>query len=266
VRSAVGLLDMGMLYFSKSSIDAHRAVDYIIAEMQYALEKQEIVAYSSHMVFEHELLNFKKLSYGEDPAQLKETYISLVLQRYDAKKRDPDVILVRMPNEMNPPPQMPPAPETTPPALLYRSVGVRFVALLIDVIVAGIIASVFASPLRTPVTNSVKFTSGSFNISTTANPLAGVGSVIAALVVLFYFTLLLGAYGQTVGMVAMKIKVVREDGSKISYVDALVRSLLLIIDAIPWIIPFLLGAILIWTSDTKQRIGDRVAHTVVITA
>ena len=65
---------------------------------------------------------------------------------------------------------------------------------------------------------------------------------------------------------AMKIKVVKEDGSKIGYVDALVRSLLLIIDAIPYVIPFLLGAILIWTSDTRQRIGDRAAHTVVVTA
>ena len=77
----------------------------------------------------------------------------------------------------------------------------------------------------------------------------GPGSTISALIVLFYFTLLLGAYGQTVGMMALKIKVVKEDGSKIGYVDALVRSLLLIIDAIPFIIPFLLGAILIWTLE-----------------
>ena len=114
--------------------------------------------------------------------------------------------------------------------------------------------------------NGANFTNGTFHISTTPNPLAGVGSVISALVVLFYFTFLLGAYGQTLGMVAMKIKVVKEDGSKISYVDALARSLLLIIDAIPFVIPFLLGAILIWASDKRQRIGDHVAHTVVITA
>jgi uncharacterized RDD family membrane protein YckC len=172
-----------------------------------------------------------------------------------------------MANEMTPPSsQMTPASETTQAALPYRSVGVRFVALLIDVIVAGIIASLFSSPLQTPIFNSASLTNGTFHVSSVANPLAGVGSVISSLVVLFYFTLLLGAYGQTAGMVAMKIKVVKEDGTKISYVDALVRSLLLIIDAIPYIIPFLLGAILIWTSDKRQRIGDRVAHTVVVTA
>jgi len=171
-----------------------------------------------------------------------------------------------MANEMTPGPEMTVVPETPPAQLQYRSVGVRLVALIIDVIIAGIIAAVFSSPLQTPVVNSANFTNGSFHISTAANPLAGVGSIISALVVLFYFTLLMGAYGQTVGMMAMKIKVVKEDGTKIGYVDALVRSLLLIIDAIPWIIPFLLGAILIWTSDKRQRIGDRVAQTVVVTA
>ncbi|MGZ4865057.1 MAG: RDD family protein [Halobacteriota archaeon] len=171
-----------------------------------------------------------------------------------------------MANEMTPAPEMTPASEMTPAPLQYRSVGVRFVALLIDVIIAGIIAAVFANPLQTPVFNSANFTNGSFYVSTTANSLAGLGSVLSSLIVLFYFTLLLGAYGQTVGMMALKIKVVKEDGSKIGYVDALVRSLLLIIDAIPYLIPFLLGAILIWTSDKRQRIGDRAAHTVVVTA
>ena len=170
-----------------------------------------------------------------------------------------------MASEVTPAAQMPSAPEK-PAALPYRSVGVRFIALLINAIIAALIASVFSSPLQTPTVNSVNFTNGTFHVSTVANPLSGVGSIIAALVVLFYFTLLLGAYGQTAGMIAMKIKVVKEDGSKISYVDALVRSLLLIVDAIPYVIPFLLGAIFIWTSDKRQRIGDRVAHTVVITA
>ena len=169
-----------------------------------------------------------------------------------------------MANEMTPAPEM--TPQMTPASLQYRSVGVRFVAVLIDLIIAVIIAAFFTSSLQTPVANSVSFTNGTFSASTTTNALAGLGPTLTALIVLIYFTLLLGAYGQTVGMMAMKIKVVKEDGSKISYVDALVRSLLLIIDAIPFIIPFLLGAILIWTSDKRQRTGDRAAHTVVVKA
>lgn len=83
---------------------------------------------------------------------------------------------------------------------------------------------------------------------------------------MLYFILFEEVYGQTVGKMAVKIKVVREDGSKISYVDAVVRTILALIDLIPYFIPYLLGAILIWTSDTKQRLGDRVAHIVVIKA
>jgi uncharacterized RDD family membrane protein YckC len=83
---------------------------------------------------------------------------------------------------------------------------------------------------------------------------------------LLYFIVLEGNYGQTVGKMAVRIKVVREDGTKIDYMDAVVRNVLRVIDLIPYFIPYLLGAILIWTSDKKQRLGDRVAHTIVVKA
>jgi len=83
---------------------------------------------------------------------------------------------------------------------------------------------------------------------------------------LLYFIALEGNYGQTVGKMAVRIKVVREDGTKIDYTGAVVRNVLRIIDLIPYFIPYLLGAILIWTSDKKQRLGDRVAHTIVVKA
>ena len=89
---------------------------------------------------------------------------------------------------------------------------------------------------------------------------------VSLLIFLLYFILLEGAYGQTVGKMAVKIKVVKEDGTKIEYADAAVCNILRVIDAIPFFIPYLLGAILIWTSDMKQRVGDRAARTVVVKA
>ena len=92
---------------------------------------------------------------------------------------------------------------------------------------------------------------------------------------ILHLTLLLGRYGQSVGMFLVKfgdpsghsIKVVKEaDSSPISYGDAFVRTILLFVDAVPYLIPFLLGAVLIWTSDKKQRLGDRIAHTIVVLA
>jgi uncharacterized RDD family membrane protein YckC len=51
------------------------------------------------------------------------------------------------------------------------------------------------------------------------------------------------------------------DGSPISWSESVIRNLLRIIDGL---FGYLVGAILIWTSPLKQRLGDRVANTVVI--
>jgi uncharacterized RDD family membrane protein YckC len=125
----------------------------------------------------------------------------------------------------------------------YQGVPIRFVAVLIDAIIIAIIAGILAIPLQTRLSGAVSL-----------------------LIFLLYYILLEGAYGQTVGKMAVNIKVVREDGTKIDYTDAVVRTILRIIDAIPFVVPYLLGAILIWTSDKKQRLGDRTAHTVVVKA
>ena len=91
-----------------------------------------------------------------------------------------------------------------------------------------------------------------------------VGVLVSLAVFFVYFTLLEGRYGQTVGKMAVKIKVVREaDGSPINYEEAALRTILRLIDGL---LAYLVGAILIWSSDKKQRLGDRIAHTVVVRA
>jgi uncharacterized RDD family membrane protein YckC len=151
------------------------------------------------------------------------------------------------------------APE---PQLQYQGVAIRFVALLIDGIILGIIGYIliflFAASAITVDTST-----GAVSIG----PAYYAAVALVIVIELLYFTLLLGRYGQSVGMMAVKIKVVSEaDSGPITYGAAFIRTILLYIDEIPYAIPFLLGAILIWTSDKKQRLGDRVAHTVVLKA
>jgi len=144
----------------------------------------------------------------------------------------------------------------------YQGVGIRFVAFLIDAIILGIISSILTVPFAASAF-SYDASTGAVTIGAAYYAMIGLTFVIE----LLYFTLLLGLYGKSVGMMLVKIKVVKEaDSSKISYGDAFVRTILLLIDGIPYIVPYLLGAILIWTSDKKQRLGDRVAHTVVVKA
>jgi len=45
-----------------------------------------------------------------------------------------------------------------------------------------------------------------------------------------------------------------------------VRNILRIIDLIPYLVPYLLRAILIWSSDKKQRLGDIAGHSIVVKA
>jgi len=141
----------------------------------------------------------------------------------------------------------------------YQGVAIRFVAILIDYLIIGVISGVLAIPLLV----------AAFAINTGASNMSSipVGFIVAAAVIGFfvwflYFTLLEGHYGQTIGKMALNIKVVKEaDGLPIDYGEAAVRTILRIIDGL---FDYLIGAIFIWTSDEKQRLGDRVAHTVVV--
>jgi uncharacterized RDD family membrane protein YckC len=149
---------------------------------------------------------------------------------------------------------------TPEPQVQYQGVAIRFVALLIDGIILGIIGYIliflFASSAITVDTSTGAVSFG---------PAYYAAVALVIVIELLYFTLLLRRYGQSVGMMAVKIKVVSEtDSGPITYGAAFIRTILLYIDQIPYAIPFLLGAILIWTSDKKQRLGDRVAHTVVV--
>jgi uncharacterized RDD family membrane protein YckC len=68
--------------------------------------------------------------------------------------------------------------------------------------------------------------------------------------------------GQTLGKMAAGIKVVRLDGAPLQFSDSLTRWLLRVIDIfLSW---GFLGMILISSSRWHQRLGDVIAHTVVI--
>jgi len=144
----------------------------------------------------------------------------------------------------------------------YQGVAIRFVAILIDTIIIAIIGGILSAPF-----NAVAGIWNSASGTATFSLAGSIGGLVSLAVFVLYFTLLEGRYGQTVGKMAVRIKVVREtDGAPIDYSEAAVRTILRFLDLIPYIIPYLLGAILIWSSEEKQRLGDRVAHTVVIKA
>ena len=130
----------------------------------------------------------------------------------------------------------------------YVGVGRRFLAVLIDSIILGIVGYIIA--LITGGTTSAGFS------------LSGAPAGLLFLIGLAYFTYFEANSGATLGKQLLGIQVVRADGaSPIGYGPAVIRNLLRIIDGL---FVYLVGAILIWTSPTRQRLGDRAAGTVVV--
>ena len=78
-----------------------------------------------------------------------------------------------------------------------------------------------------------------------------------------YFIVMEATTGQTLGKMAMKLKVVKKDGAKIDWQASIIRNLLRIVDGFFF---YLVGAIVVWVSKSKQRLGDMAANTIVVSA
>jgi uncharacterized RDD family membrane protein YckC len=130
----------------------------------------------------------------------------------------------------------------------YQGIWIRFISFLIDSIVLALLIGAVGSVL------------GFSAFSRTTG--WGFG-LLSFIMFLAYFTYLEGAKGQTIGKIVTKIRVVREDGGKINMSQAFTRNILRIVDGL---LAYLIGAILIWRSDKKQRLGDNIAKTVVVKA
>jgi uncharacterized RDD family membrane protein YckC len=135
-------------------------------------------------------------------------------------------------------------------SLAYQGIGSRLVAQIVDGIVLLIVNYVLGAAMAGAT--SFEF------YGAQAYPLMGAGFVIF----LLYFVILEGMWGATVGKMVMKIKVVQEDGSACGPMPALIRNILRIIDALPFF--YIIGLIFISRSDKKQRLGDKIAKTVVV--
>ena len=132
----------------------------------------------------------------------------------------------------------------------YVGVGLRLVAIIIDMIILLILGYLIA--LVTGQTSA-----GGFQLT-------GAPAFVYFLLSFAYYILMEGYLGGTLGKLALGMRVVMEDGSPCTIGASVIRNLLRIIDGLPGIIPYLLGAIFVWSSPTRQRLGDRLAKTYVV--
>jgi uncharacterized RDD family membrane protein YckC len=132
------------------------------------------------------------------------------------------------------------------------SVGPRALAYLLDTLVLAVTIAL------------VDVASGGSNPSASrsfiADPNTGAVLLITA-ASLVYFGGLESAWGGTVGKRVVGLRVTMANGSELTGRAVLIRTLCRLIDGILF---YAVGAILVWASPRRQRLGDRWGGTMVV--
>ena len=148
-------------------------------------------------------------------------------------------------------------PEQTALEYPIAGLGSRFLALLADTAIQGILAFFV-------------FILGAF-IAAGLAKIWGVGTQwVFAIIIVSAFLLNSGYFalfeifwnGQTPGKRYAQIRVIKEDGRPIGVYEAIVRNALRLIDALPGM--YGVGLISVFLSGQSKRLGDYVAGTVVV--
>jgi uncharacterized RDD family membrane protein YckC len=135
--------------------------------------------------------------------------------------------------------------------MTYVGVGRRFVAIFVDSIVLLILSGPFAE---------IRHGDGYLQVDWNGRRMFW-----PSLIVICYFVLLEGIAGATIGKFLTGLRVVSQDGTKLTWSASIVRNIARIVDAFPYAIPYLVAATSVWVSPIQQRLGDRWANTVVVT-
>ena len=137
-------------------------------------------------------------------------------------------------------------------------VGRRVLATVIDLVLLGVVASILSAPgalIDGVADGRISDGVSGFLFST--------GGLAALIVAFAYFAIMESRFGQTVGKMVLGIKVVREDGGRIGTREAVLRTLMRIIDSIG---TYLVAFVTVLVSGKNQRLGDMVAKTLVVRA
>ena len=158
--------------------------------------------------------------------------------------------------DVPPRPEVPPPPEPLPSGTAHVGLGIRALALVID----GLAWLVVAIPLAASQ-GGLQASNGSFRAE-----LSGVPFLVAVVAWLGYMTLAEATVGASLGKLLVGVRVRRADGGRLTVAGAAVRNLLRLIDALPYVIPYLVGGVAVARSPQRQRLGDRAAASVVVRA
>lgn len=127
--------------------------------------------------------------------------------------------------------------------LTYAGVGSRFIALLIDGVILGVIGSVVG-----------------LIVDGNAAATSGTSSLLSIIIGAAYFIGLIGSSGMTLGGRVLGVKVVDANGQQPSYGTAAIRWIGSYVSAII----LLIGYLMAFWDGRKQTLHDKMAGTFVV--
>jgi uncharacterized RDD family membrane protein YckC len=152
----------------------------------------------------------------------------------------------------------------------------RTIAYLIDVIIFGLILGIIIVMISAPFLLLFpdqfnfgfpqKGQSFSFFVDA-AGPIAILLSFIVGTTTLIglviYFIVIEGRFGTTPGKMIMGLRVLREDGTKIGYVESIIRNIPKVVGNSVFLVIDALLMLLVFSKD-RQRGFDKIARTIVV--
>jgi uncharacterized RDD family membrane protein YckC len=150
-------------------------------------------------------------------------------------------------------------PEQVDMEVDLASIGSRSLALLVDLLIGGLILFVPYALLFLTARDAAQSWLGQFGVST-----------ITLIFLLLLFSFQWGYFnffewlwnGQSPGKRVMSLRVIRTNGSPISWSDVFLRNLVRPLDT--FLSLGLVGVLMIFVSKRSQRLGDLMAQTLVI--
>lgn len=130
----------------------------------------------------------------------------------------------------------------------------RFGAYIIDAVILAVIAGILQA-----IVNAIARVSTSDTTSISIS-----GGIIALVLYLVYFGYLWSRYGQTVGYLALNMRLVRVDGAPIGLGTSVARAFLVWLSFAICLIPAIISAFMIGLGRQKQAIHDVMVGTIVV--
>jgi uncharacterized RDD family membrane protein YckC len=140
----------------------------------------------------------------------------------------------------------------TPPSVKPAGMAARATAVIIDALFAFFVLGLLVAV----VTRQTYHSSSNVGFNLHGGP-----AFFWALLSLAYWTVCERLWGMTIGKRLFSIRVVGPEGGNPTWGQSLTRNLLRVVDAFPYLIPYLVGFVAAEGNDERQRIGDRVAGT-----